>query len=73
MMKHLPILIFTLLSILSSSRSWGQDIHFSQYYNAPLLVNPANTGFNPDFDYRVGVNYRSQWANIGSPYKTMSA
>lgn len=72
-MKHLPILIFTLLSIFSSSRSWGQDIHFSQYYNAPLLVNPANTGFNPDFDYRVGVNYRSQWANIGSPYKTMSA
>lgn len=72
-MKHLTILSFTLLSIFSSSRSWGQDIHFSQYYNAPLLVNPANTGFNPDFDYRVGVNYRSQWANIGSPYKTMSA
>jgi type IX secretion system PorP/SprF family membrane protein len=73
MMKHLPIFIFALLSIISSSKSWGQDIHFSQYYNAPLLVNPANTGFNPDFDYRVGVNYRSQWANLGSPYKTMSA
>jgi type IX secretion system PorP/SprF family membrane protein len=73
MMKRLTILSFALLGIFTSSRSWGQDIHFSQYYNAPLLVNPANTGFNPDFDYRVGVNYRSQWANIGSPYKTMSA
>lgn len=72
-MKRLTILSFAFLGIFTSARSWGQDIHFSQYYNAPMLVNPANTGFNPDFDYRVGVNYRSQWANIGSPYKTMSA
>ncbi|MGC8750229.1 PorP/SprF family type IX secretion system membrane protein [Hydrotalea sp.] len=50
----------------------AQDLHFSQYFNAPLLVNPANTGFNPESDYRLGINYRNQWANIGSPYKTMS-
>ncbi len=50
----------------------GQDLHFSQYFNSPLLVNPANTGFNPDFDYRVGGNYRNQWASVGTPYKTMS-
>jgi type IX secretion system PorP/SprF family membrane protein len=50
----------------------GQDLHFSQYFNAPLLVNPANTGFNPDYDYRVGGNYRNQWANLGSAYQTMS-
>jgi type IX secretion system PorP/SprF family membrane protein len=50
----------------------AQDLHFSQYFNAPLLVNPANTGFMPDYDYRVGGNYRDQWANLGSPYKTMS-
>ncbi len=51
----------------------GQDLHFSQYFNAPLLVNPANTGFNPDYSFRVGGNYRSQWANVGTPYNTMSA
>lgn len=52
----------------------GQDLHFSQYYNSPLLVNPANTGFSPDVDWRVGVNYRNQWASISTnPYKTMSA
>ncbi|BAV08572.1 type IX secretion system membrane protein, PorP/SprF family [Filimonas lacunae] len=52
----------------------AQDLHFSQYFNAPLLVNPANTGFAPDVDYRVGINYRNQWANItNNPYKTMSA
>jgi type IX secretion system PorP/SprF family membrane protein len=52
----------------------GQDLHFSQYFNSPLLVNPANTGFIPDGDYRMGVNYRNQWSSIiRNPYKTMSA
>jgi len=51
----------------------AQDLHFSQYFNTPLLVNPANTGFNPDYDYRVGGNYRNQWASVSNnPYKTMS-
>jgi len=51
----------------------AQDLHFSQYFNAPLLVNPANTGFAPDVDYRVGANYRNQWATVTpNPYKTMS-
>lgn len=51
----------------------AQDLHFSQYFNSPLLVNPANTGFAPDVDYRLGINYRNQWANlISNPYKTMS-
>jgi len=51
----------------------GQDLHFSQYFNAPLMVNPANTGFIPDANYRFGVNYRDQWTNIPVPYETMSA
>lgn len=52
----------------------AQDLHFSQYFNAPLLVNPANTGFAPDVDYRVGINYRNQWAGVTpNPYKTFSA
>ena len=51
----------------------GQDLHFSQFFNSPLTTNPANTGFIPDADYRIGVNYRNQWTNILSvPYKTMS-
>ena len=51
----------------------AQGLHFSQYYNAPLLLSPANTALMPDNDFRVGANYRNQWANLGSPYKTMSA
>ena len=72
-MKKVKILLIYFLLGMLSIQAWGQDLHFSQYYNAPMLVNPANTGFNPDFDFRVGVNYRSQWASVGSPYKTMSA
>ncbi len=51
----------------------AQDMHFSQWFNSPLSTNPANTGFIPDADYRLGVNYRNQWSSIMSvPYKTMS-
>lgn len=72
-MKRGLFFVGILMSWINPLRVFSQDIHFSQYYNAPLLLNPANTGFNPDYDYRAGVNYRSQWANVGSPYKTMSA
>lgn len=50
----------------------SQDLHFSQFFNSPLTTNPANTGFIPDADYRLGANYRSQWASIPVPFKTMS-
>ncbi len=51
----------------------GQSIHFSQYYNAPMLLNPANTALLPDNDYRFGLNYRNQWAAVPVPYNTFSA
>jgi type IX secretion system PorP/SprF family membrane protein len=63
--------LFTALLPAWSLRA--QDLHFSQFYNAPLVCNPANTGFIPDADYRAGANYRRQWASIPVPYKTMSA
>ena len=72
-MKKIKILLLPVLLAMLSVEAWGQDLHFSQYYNTPLLVNPDNTGFNPDFDFRAGVNYRNQWASVGSPYKTTSA
>lgn len=55
-------------------RGAAQDLHFSQFMNSPLTTNPANTGFMPEGDYRLGVHYRNQWSSIMSvPYKTMSA
>ncbi len=51
----------------------AQDLHFSQFFSSPLTTNPANTGFIPDADYRIGANYRNQYSNIMAvPYKTIS-
>ncbi len=64
----------TICSLLLVSILHAQDLHFSQFFNSPLTTNPANTGFIPDGDYRLGVNYRNQWSSIMTvPYKTMSA
>jgi len=59
--------------LLAALLGQAQDLHFSQFFNSPLTTNPANTGFIPDGNYRIGVNYRNQWASIPVPYKTMSA
>lgn len=63
---------FGIILFFLTLQASSQVLHYSQYFNAPLLINPANTGFNPDYSYRVGGNYRSQYANIGLPYNTMS-
>ncbi len=49
----------------------AQDIHFSQFFNAPLTVSPSNTG-NFDGDWRFTSNYRSQWKRIDTPFLTQS-
>jgi type IX secretion system PorP/SprF family membrane protein len=72
-MKALKIFLFITTLCVGSALN-AQDIHFSQFFNSPLSTNPANTGFIPDGDYRLGVNFRDQWSSIMSlPYKTMSA
>nr|WP_214460508.1 PorP/SprF family type IX secretion system membrane protein [Flavihumibacter fluvii] len=56
-----------------SAKVQAQDLHFSQFFNSPLTTNPANTGFIPDADYRIGANYRNQWVSVMEvPYKTIS-
>jgi hypothetical protein len=65
-------LYFFMLSTLLVLESNAQDIHFSQFFNSPLSTNPANTGFIPAADFRVGANYRDQWSTIPVPYKTTS-
>lgn len=66
--------LFILIFLGSMVHLSAQDLHFSQFMNSPLSTNPANTGFIPDGDYRIGINYRNQWSSIMAiPYKTMSA
>ena len=51
----------------------AQDPHFSQFYAAPLQVNPAMTGvFSGQF--RIAINYREQWGSvIDNPFRTLAA
>jgi len=66
------VFIFFGVSVIAL-KDYAQDLHFSQFFNNPLLTNPANTGFIPDADYRLGASYRNQYSNIMAvPYKTMS-
>ena len=67
------IAVFVFTFFISTTLT-AQDLHFSQFFNSPLSTNPANTGFIPDADYRLGIQYRNQFSNIMSaPYKTFSA
>jgi type IX secretion system PorP/SprF family membrane protein len=71
---HTKIFVLSFyFAVLLFHISGAQSLHFSQWFNSPLTTNPANTGFIPDADYRIGANYRTQWSNVMSvPYKTMS-
>jgi type IX secretion system PorP/SprF family membrane protein len=65
--------MLAIICVSISSNLVAQDLRFSQWFNSPLSTNPANTGFIPDADYRIGANYRNQWVNVLSvPYKTIS-
>ncbi len=63
----------TLLLAGGAFTAGAQGMHFSQYYNAPLLLNPANTALMPEANYRAGITYRQQWASIPVPYNTFTA
>lgn len=71
--SYIATLGLSIMGVISSSVAVAQGIHFSQYYNAPMLLNPANTALMSDKDYRVGLNYRDQWTSMGAPFKTFSA
>ncbi|HBG69953.1 MAG: hypothetical protein A2W93_05530 [Bacteroidetes bacterium GWF2_43_63] len=58
--------IFMVLFAASVS---AQDIHFSQYNDAPLMVNPSLAGFF-DGSHRIALNYKNQWRSIGNAYNT---
>lgn len=61
------------LLVFAGTASHAQDLHFSQFFNSPLTTNPANTGFLPDADFRLGALYRNQYSSIlAAPYKTFS-
>ena len=61
----LSLLLLTQLTVFS------QDIHFSQFFEAPLLRNPSLAGIYTG-DIRVQGVYRDQWNSFTNAYRTGS-
>ncbi len=65
-------LVYIYLAILSSATFLnGQDVHFSQFSNAPTNINPALTGIFRG-NLRASANFRSQWNSVPVDYLTFS-
>ena len=67
-MKIKFILLKIFFTVVSPIVLNAQDIHFSQFWMAPLTQNPALAGANHDL--QAIVNYKDQWRSVASPYKT---
>ncbi len=67
---RLIIFIF-IIGFLAPKISISQDLHYSQYLNSPLNLNPALTAYS-QANYRLILNNRNQWASVTVPYKTFS-
>lgn len=67
---YVHIVLCCILTVLASPGS-AQDIHFSQFFEAPLLRNPALAGLFSG-DLRLQTVYRTQWQSVTVPYQTTS-
>lgn len=61
-----------ILFFLVIGTSTAQDIHYTQFYNAPLTINPALTGVFGG-DIRFMGNYRGQWSRTPVDYRSFTA
>ena len=59
------------LTVLFFTKLYAQDIHFSQFNQSPLTLNPALAGTTVWI--RAGMIYRTQWSAVTIPYKTIGA
>jgi type IX secretion system PorP/SprF family membrane protein len=64
-------ILFVTWNLLFVVFAHGQDIHFSQFFQAPLLRNPSLAGIYTG-DIRVQAVYRDQWNSVTNAYKTAS-
>ena len=62
----LTILFLCIQTILNA-----QDIHFSQFFETPLLRNPSLAGIFTG-DLRLQMVYRDQWGSVTDGYRTGS-
>jgi type IX secretion system PorP/SprF family membrane protein len=64
-------IVFCLFFISCAFSSLAQDPIFSQYYQAPLFLNPGFTGLTAK--QRFAVNHRIQWPGLPQSFATYAA
>ncbi len=64
---HILVAVMSCLPFMATS----QDIHLSQFFEAPLWRNPALAGIF-EGDVRMQGVYRTQWGSVTVPYRTGS-
>jgi len=67
-MKKTRIFILFFFTCLCTS---AQDIHFSQFNDLPLSLNPSLAG-NMDGTMRTGTIYRNQWNSVSVPFESIA-
>jgi type IX secretion system PorP/SprF family membrane protein len=67
-LKLFKFISLIIMLILLNGNVNAQDPEFSQYYSAPLYLNPAFTGTSSD--HRFIANHRNQWPNITNGFVT---
>ncbi len=65
-MKKSILICSALAAVILSADLSAQDIHFSQFNQAPLTLNPALAGTTVWI--RAGLQYRTQWQAVHSEY-----
>lgn len=74
MKRHIQIYICIICALSYISLRAQNNLHYSQFYNAPMFTNPALTGQIGEDLFRLNAHNRQQFSEFegGFLYKTMS-
>lgn len=64
--RQTGIALIFFVSLLTSAKVYAQEVELSQYWAAPLHINPAMAGIG--VGPRVSLNYRNQWPEMGDGF-----
>src|SRR6478752_7014494 len=64
-------IVLAIILCANLNKAKAQDIHFSQFYEAPLLRNPSLAGIFTG-DIRAQIVYRDQWNSFTNAYRSGS-
>lgn len=62
---------WVVIMCLCFSFAEAQDLHFSQFFFSPQILNPAQIG-NFNGKYRINANQKTQWKQVSRPYMSFA-